>query len=493
MREPPVREPPGAPSEPRQPGPTEPLLIEHGTVVTDAGSLPADVLVRDGRVVALLAPGTSGSVREGLGADDGLRRIDATGKLVIPGGVDAHTHLEMPLGALRSSDTFETGTTAAAWGGTTTVVDFAVQPRGDSPLVGLAEWQARAAEHAAVDYGFHMILSDVSDRALADLEQLVGEGVTSIKVFMAYPGRLYADDGQILAAMQAAARTGMVCMVHAENGIAIDLLVAQAIERGETAPPAHATTRPPALEGEAVHRAIALARIACCPLYLVHLSTREAVSQVRRARHAGQPVVGETCPQYLFLDQSLLEGPDGRDFVCSPPLRTERHRRALWRGLARRDLSVVATDHCPFCRADRALVGATDFSRIPNGLPGLEYRLNLLYQGVVRGTITLERWVELVSSAPARLCGLWPRKGSLLPGADADIVVYDPARTTVLGARSHHMAVDSSPYEGMVLEGGVDTVLSRGVPLVSGDRFVGRAGHGRFLVRDPVDLAHWRR
>jgi dihydropyrimidinase len=456
------------------------LLVEGGTVVTASGAAAADLLVDGEQVAGLFAPGSAPVLAD-------LERIDAAGKFVVPGGIDVHTHMEMPFGGTYSADSFFTGTRAAAHGGTTTIVDFAIQPRGGSAREGLDTWMARAQGHCAIDFGFHMILSDVNESVLKEMPGLVGDGVTSFKLFMAYPGVFFSDDGEILLAMQTAADCGAVVMMHAENGIAIDVLVAQALAAGLGDPRMHGETRPSVLEGEATHRAIVLAGVANCPLYIVHLSAMEALAEVAAARDAGRQVFAETCPQYLFLDSSLMAGPglEGAKYVCSPPIRAAAHHEALWRGLGTDDLSVVSTDHCPFCMKDQKELGRGDFSKIPNGLPGVEHRMDLVYQGVVRNRISLARWVELTSTAPARLFGLYPKKGSLLPGADADLVVYDPRRTQTLSVGTHHMAVDYSAYEGMEVTGGVDTVISRGEVVIDHGAFKGRDGHGQFVARAP--------
>ncbi|MEO6085275.1 MAG: dihydropyrimidinase [Umezawaea sp.] len=452
-------------------------LIRGGTVVNATGAVAADVLVQGEKIAALVAPGFE------VQADT---VIDATGKYVIPGGIDGHTHMEMPFGGTSSVDTFETGTVAAAWGGTTTIIDFAVQAKGTSLLSTLDKWHSKADGNCAVDYGFHMIVSDVNDTSLKEMDSCIDAGVNTFKMFMAYPGVFYATDGEILRAMQKARETGATIMMHAENGIAIDQLVAQALANGLTDPVQHGLTRPPELEGEATSRAIALAKVTGSPLYIVHLSSSHALDAVTKARDTGQNVFAETCPQYLFLSLEDMAKPDfeGAKYVASPPLRPKEHQTELWRGLRTNDLSLVSTDHCPFCFKDQKELGRGDFSKIPNGMPGVEHRMDLLHQGVVRGELTLERWVEISSTTPARMFGLYPRKGVIAPGADADIVVYDPTAEQTLSAATHHMNVDYSAYEGMELTGKVDTVLSRGKVVVDGGGFHGGAGHGKFLGRD---------
>ena len=452
-------------------------LITGGTVVNATGRTVADVVVDDEVITAVTAPGL-------ITAAD--RTIDAAGKYVIPGGIDAHTHMEMPFGGTSSNDTFATGTEAAAWGGTTTIIDFAVQARGTSLLATLDKWHEKADGNCAVDYAFHMIISEVDDSSLKEMQPCIDAGVNSFKMFMAYPGVFYSTDGDILRAMQRATDTGSMIMMHAENGIAIDQLVAQALAEGRTAPVEHGLTRPPELEGEATSRAIALAKVTGSPLYIVHLSARHALEAVAAARNTGQNVFAETCPQYLYLSIEDMAKPgfEGAKYVASPPLRTRDHQADLWRGLRTNDLSVVSTDHCPFCFEDQKVLGKDDFSKIPNGMPGVEHRMDLLHQGVVAGEISLERWVEISSTTPARMFGLAGRKGVVAPGADADLVVYDPAVTQTISALTHHMNVDYSAYEGMEITGKVDTVLSRGSVVIADGAFHGKPGHGRFLKRE---------
>jgi dihydropyrimidinase len=452
-------------------------LIRGGTVVNATGPVVADVLITDETIGAVTAPGLITVADE---------EIDATGKYVLPGGIDAHTHMEMPFGGTFSSDTFATGTTAAAWGGTTTIIDFAVQKKGTSLLATMDAWHEKADGHCAIDYGFHMIISDVNDQSLKEMQSCIDQGVNSFKMFMAYPGVFFATDGEILRAMQRATETGALIMMHAENGIAIDELVAQALAAGHTDPVQHGLTRPPELEGEATSRAIQLARVTGAPLYIVHLSARHALEAVAEARDSGQNVFAETCPQYLYLSLEDLAKPgfEGAKYVASPPLRPQDHQPDLWRGLRTNDLSVVSTDHCPFCFKDQKELGKSDFSKIPNGMPGVEHRMDLLHQGVVAGEISLARWVEIASTTPARMFGLYPRKGVIAPGADADVVVYDPNATQTISAETHHMNVDYSAYEGMQITGKVDTVFSRGSKVITDGAFHGREGHGTFLSRE---------
>jgi dihydropyrimidinase len=394
----------------------------------------------------------------------------------------------MPFGGTFSADDFGSGTAAAAWGGTTTIVDFAIQDFGESLQAGFERWMAKAAGKAHVDYGFHMIIREVNDQTLAGMDALIGEGVTSFKLFMAYPGVFMLDDASIFRAMQRTSDNGGLIMMHAENGGAIDVLVRRYLDEGRTEPINHALTRPAAMEGEATHRAVALARLAGVAVYIVHLSSRDALSAVVEARDRGAAAFAETCPQYLFLSQDDLSRPgfEGAKYVCSPPLRPRDHQEDLWNGLVKDDLQIVSTDHCPFDYKDQKVLGRGDFSKIPNGLPGVEDRYTVLFDGgVTARRISLNRFVELVATAPARMFGLYPRKGTIAPGSDADIVVFDPAAERVLSASTHHMRVDYSCFEGMRVRGRPEVVMQRGEVLVAGGQFHGRPGQGRFLKRGP--------
>jgi dihydropyrimidinase len=452
-------------------------LIKNGTIVTATDHYKGDVFVRDERIELV---GTSIQI-------DADTVIDAAGKLVIPGGIDVHTHLDMPFGGTTSADDFETGTIAAACGGTTSVVDFAIQDHGQSLKKAWETWMAKAEGKAAVDYGFHMIMREYNQGLGAEMGDLVKEGVTSFKLFMAYPGVFYMNDGDIFRAMQRSGEIGATICMHAENGLVIDVLVEQALAAGKTGPEYHALTRPARAEAEATHRAIAMAEIADVPVYIVHLSAAEALEKVQEARDRGIPAYAETCPQYLFLDYENYLEPDfgGSKYVMSPPLRAKERQDDLWKGLKYNDLQLVATDHCPFCM-EQKLLGAGDFSKIPNGAPGIETRVSLLYDGGVRtGRISLNRWVEIISTAPAKVFGMFPKKGTIAPGSDADIVVFDPDKKVTLSHETLHMNVDFNPYEGREIVGATDTVLSRGTMVVKGGEFVGTVGAGRFVRRAP--------
>ena len=459
-------------------------LITNGTVVTAADTYRGDVLV-DGEKIAMIGKELKAA---------GAKRINATGKYVIPGGIDVHTHMELPFGGTFASDDFETGTRAAAFGGTTTIVDFAVQGFGEPLEKARDAWLKKARGKAVIDYGLHMIVRDVSDKVLKEMDTMVKEGVSSFKLFMAYPGVFMVDDGAIFKALSRTAENGGLICMHAENGGVIDVLVKRALAQKHTAPKWHALTRPPEAEGEATSRAFRLAELAGgVPLYIVHLSSSHALEQVRLFRDRGLPAYAETCPQYLFLSLDRYDEPgfEGAKYVMSPPLREKWHQDELWRGLARNDRQVVSTDHCPFCMKEgyqglpkQKELGVGDFSKIPNGAPGVETRMVLLYDGgVVQKRITLNRWVEVTATTPAKLMGMFPKKGTIAVGSDADIVVWDPRSTTTLSAKTHHMRVDYNPYEGRKVRGKASTVLSRGEVIVEKDTFLGRKGRGRFIKR----------
>jgi len=457
-------------------------LIKGGTIVNADAMFRADVLV-DGEEIALIG------VDLDVPAD---KVIDATGKWIIPGGIDGHTHMELPFGGTFAKDTFETGTRAAAFGGTTTIIDFAVQPMGGTFHQGLDIWHEKADGKACIDYGFHMIVSDMRDELLPEMDRLVEEGVTDFKLFTAYPGVFYSDDARIFKALRQTTRNGGLILMHAENGPVIDVVAADLVAQGTTDPIGHGLARYPVFEGEATNRVIRLAKAAGAPVYFVHLSATDALDEVRQAHHEGLPVFAETCPQYLFLGlDDLGNGFEGSKFVCSPPLRDWKagHQAELWKGLISDDLQLVGTDHCPFDFHGQKELGRGDFRKIPNGLPGVEERVDLVHDGgVVSGKITPSRWVELVSTAPARIFGL-PKKGSVSVGLDADIVVYDPNRKHVLSAKTHHMDVDYSCYEGREVQGGSDVVISRGKVVVENGQWLGSAGHGKFLRREPRGFA----
>ena len=458
-------------------------LVTGGTVVRSTGRSEADVVCENGAITAVVPRGT-------VAPAPGDTVVDATGCWVVPGAVDPHVHMQLDTGTTVSSDTFESGTIAAAFGGTTTIVDFAEQRTGGNVLDSFEKRASEAASQCVIDWGLHQVIGGVTPQSLVDARSLVErEGVSSIKLFMAYPGRLYSDDGQILRALQMCADSGMMAMVHAENGLAIDVLVEQAVAAGNITPDFHSRTRPPELEAEAVHRAAVLSRVAGnAPLYIVHLSSKQALDEVVSARTRGTNVFAETCPQYLHLslEEHLGRGwPEGAAYICSTPLRSraEGHHATLWEGLRDDSLAVVSTDHCPFCLREQKLANGEQFNVVPNGIGGVEHRLDLIHQGVVAGEISLERWVEVCSTAPARLFGL-AGKGDIATGFDADVVVYDPAAVTRISADTHHMNLDHSAYEGFELNGAVRTVVSRGEVIVDRGEFLGAKGRGRYLRRD---------
>ncbi len=455
------------------------LLIKNGRVITAVDDYKGDIFVESEQVNLI---GKNLDVK----AD---RVIDAQGKYVIPGGIDPHTHLDMPFAGTVSADDFETGTRAAAHGGTTTLIDFAIQTKGRSTLEALETWHKKAEGKTAIDYGFHMIITDLEDDRVPEMRTLADEGITSYKLFMAYPGVLYADDATLFRAMRKAGEDGTVICMHAENGIVIDEIVKSALAEGKTGPKWHALTRPTRMEAEGVHRSIAIAEVADVPVYIVHLSSADALEQVVLARDRGAHVFAETCPQYLFLDHSYYEqeGFEGAKYVMTPPLREKWNQKELWRGLQMGDLMSISTDHCPFCFKEQKEMGINDFSKIPNGGPGVENRMSLVFNGgVVEGRISLNRFVELTSTASAKMFGLFPKKGTIAVGSDADIVIFNPDRKETISVNNsvtHHMKVDYNAYEGFEVTGVSETVISRGKIIVENCEYLGKKGDGQFLKR----------
>ncbi len=457
------------------------VLIKNGRIVTAADDYHADIFILD-QTVTLIG--------KNLEIDADII-MDAAGRLVIPGGIDPHTHLEMPFGGTTTSDSFETGTRAAAHGGTTCVVDFAIQTKGSSMIEALDTWHGKAAGTTAIDYSFHMIVTDIPERRVPEMRRLADEGVTSYKLFMAYPGVLLSDDGAIFRAMRKAGEDGTLVCMHAENGIVIDELTKIALAEGHIEPKYHAVTRPTRLEAEGTHRALAIAEVARAPVYIVHLSAYDSLKELRDAQVRGVMAHAETCPQYLLLDVDAYDEPgfDGAKYVLTPPLRAKWNQDELWAGLRTGALNVISTDHCPFCLKEQKELGRSDFSKIPNGGPGIENRMSLIYHyGVNKGRIGINRFVELTSTAPAKIFGLFPRKGTIAVGSDADIVIFDPNREETISyynPRTHHMNIDYNAFEGFEVRGCPETVLSRGKVVVDKGEYMGRAGDGQFVKRGP--------
>ena len=454
------------------------ILVKNGRVITAVDDYFADIYIE-------------GETISQIGKDLAIQAdtvIDATGRFVFPGGIDSHTHLDMPFGGTNSADDFESGTIAAAHGGTTTIVDFAIQTKGESTLAGLDTWHGKAEGKATIDYSFHMIVTDMSVQRLPEMDRLVDEGITSYKLFMAYPGVLYVDDGVLYRAFRRAGDNGTRICMHAENGIVIDEIIREAVEDGKLEPKYHALTRPTRMEAEGVHRSIAIAEVANVPLYIVHLSCSDALDEVKRARARGVDVMAETCPQYLFLDQSYYDRPnfEGAKWVMTPALREKWNQDVLWDGLKLGHLANVATDHCPFCFTGQKDLGRESFTSIPNVAPGVENRMSLMFHGgVVAGRISLNRFVELTSTAAAKTFGMFPKKGTIAVGSDADIVIFDPEKKQTISIdnpATHHMRVDYSAYEGFEVQGWSETVLSRG-RIVVDKGSLAITGGGQFIKR----------
>lgn len=460
-------------------------LIKNGTLVSASDTVAADLLIENGKI-ALIGQDMQ---------DDDAATIDASGKLLLPGGIDVHTHLELPFGGTVSSDDFFTGHRAAAFGGTTTHLDFVIQPIGGTLHDGIATWHQKANGKAAIDYGFHIAITDLRDDVMAEIPSVVDEGITSLKLFMAYKGVFQIDDTTLFRAMNVAAKHGLLIMVHAENGDVVAELTSQLLAEGKTAPKYHATSRPAIAEAEATGRAVAMAGISGASLYVVHMTCEEAVEQLVLGRQKGFRVMGESCTQYMFIFEEDLAKPgfEGAKFVCSPPVRQPKDAPVLWRSLANNTLQVVSTDHCPFWyeggingRLPGKELGQASFDKIPNGMPGIEDRMAVMWHhGVNGGRLTPNRFVEITSTNPAKIFGLYPHKGTLSVGADADIVLWDPNHEHTISAATHHMNTDYNVYEGMTVRGWPTQVLLRGELIVDGERWLGQAGNGRFLRRRP--------
>jgi dihydropyrimidinase len=457
-----------------------PTLIQNGTVVNADGQQRADVLI-DGETIRQVGPNLP---------SEGNTVVDATGLLVMPGGVDVHTHLDMPFGGTVSADDYRTGTIAAAVGGTTTVIDFVLQSMGHTMGEALETWLAKSDGKACVDFGLHMAVTDLGPgdgaRGLAEMETMVQKGISSFKLFMAYPNVLMIDDGLMFKVMHKAGQLNALCCVHAENGNVIDIVVARMLAEGKTAPHYHAHSRSAHAEAEATHRAIAIAHMADAAVYIVHLSNEDALRELKHAQVRGLHALAETCPQYLVL--SLEEQMPGKSweeakFVFTPPLRKKHNQAPLWKALEDGTLSVVSTDHCPFRFADQKSLGKHDFSKIPNGGPGIENRLQIVWQfGVVLGQLTPEKFVDLCCTAPARIFGM-PQKGVIAPGKDADIMLWDPNATYTITAATQSMATDYNMFEGWKVSGNARHVFSRGELVAKDGQWIGQTGRGRFLKR----------
>src|ERR687897_443248 len=453
------------------------VLIKGGRVITAADDYVADIYIEDERISLI---GESLDV-------EAERVVDASGKYVLPGAVDPHTHLDMPFGGTVTIDDVESGQRAAARGGTTTHVDFCIQAPGTSFADALADWKSKAEGKQLIDMGYHIAVTDLTDGgSLEELATLPDQGITSYKLFMAYKGALMVDDETLFKTMEVAAETNALVMVHAENGDAIDVLVKKALGEGKTEPKYHALTRPPETEGEATNRAIQLARVAGCALYVVHVSCRESVEPIARAREAGWNIHGETCTQYFFVDYTFLEKPnfEGAKYVYTPPPRDKANQDVLWNAVRTDILSAISTDHCAFNWNGQKTLGKDDFSKIPNGGTGLENRLQMIHEfGVGAERISLNRMVELLSTNPAKLFGLYPRKGTIAVGSDADVVVFDPEKKVTISAAGHHSKIDYNLYEGTEVTGSPEVVLLRGNVLVENDELVASPGIGQFVAR----------
>jgi dihydropyrimidinase len=452
------------------------ILIKNGRIITACDDYVADVFI-DREHVAMI--GKSLPVK----AD---RTIDASNKLVIPGAIDPHVHMELPFGGTVSSDDFKTGTIAAAFGGTTSIIDFAIQFKGKTYQQTLDDWHAKAAPKCAIDYGFHLAVTEYEPSQQKEFQKVVDQGVTTFKIFLAYPGVFMVDDQTMFRVMQSAGEAGGMTLVHAENGVAINEMVTRLVAAGKIDPKYHAISRPPVMQADGVARACRVAEVARAPVFIVHVSCEAAMMELHRSRDAGNPAYGETCTQYLFLDESYYERPnfEGAKYVFTPPLVHRDNIEPLWKGLKLGYLQEVSTDHCPFHFKGQKELGRDSFTKIPNGGPGVEDRLSLVHHGgVIERGFSLNKWVDLCSTASAKMFGMFPKKGTIAVGSDADIVIFDNNKERTITAKTHHMNCDYSLFEGMKIKGLPETVLSRGKVIIENNQYKGTPGEGQFLKR----------
>lgn len=454
-------------------------LIRKGTIITEGGSFQAELLI-DGEKIAAI-----GSIAGDQASVDSI--IDAEGCYILPGGIDVHTHLDWNFADLKTADDFVTGSKAAAAGGITSIINFTNRREGQSLYEDLLEWKERA-KPCNVDYGFHVIINDYNKQMLDDLPKLLEAGVSSIKLFMAYKEVFQVDDGAMFEIMKETGRLGIMTNVHAENGDVIERLIAKHIREGKTDPVYHSLSRPPELEAEAVHRAIAIADLADAPLYIVHVSSALGTEEIAAAKAAGKKIYGETCPQYLALDITDLEREDGGKYVCSPPLREKWNQEKLWEGLANGTLSTIGSDHSPFHYAEKQRRGGNDFSKIPNGVPAIEDQYAIVFHhGVMEERISLDTFARITSTNPAKLFGMYPQKGTIAIGSDADLVIMDPSQTRVISAATQQQNVDYNVFEGKEVKGVMRYVLSRGEIIAQNGVYTGQENRGKYLHRLPVN------
>ena len=453
------------------------VLIKNGRIITATDDYFADVLI-DGETVSMIGKNLP------VQAD---KTLDATGKLVIPGSIDPHVHMQLPFGGTVSSDDFESGTRAAAFGGTTTIIDFAIQYKGNTFAQTIDDWNAKSEGKCAIDFSYHLAITEYEARHKPEFKKIIDAGITTFKLFMAYPGVFMIDDQTMFRVMQSAGEAGGMTLVHAENGDAITQLINNLLAEGKVEPKYHAQSRPPSMQADGVARAVRVAEVAKAPVFIVHVSCEAAMKELQRSRDEGFPAYGETCTQYLFLDETYYDKPDfeGAKYVFTPPLVGRENIEPLWKGLKLGYLQEVSTDHCPFNFKGQKELGRGDFTKIPNGGPGVEDRLSLVYDGAMKRGFSLNKWVEITSTASAKMFGMFPKKGTIAVGSDADIVLFDPNVERTLSAKTHHMNCDYSLFEGWKIKGNPDVVLSRGKVIVDHGQYTGRAGDGRFIRRGP--------